>query len=260
MPHATQVTLTLDRGLQILRAFHADRTPLTNAELARRTGLSRSAVSRFTSTLIHEGYIRRVAGGPQFELTMGVFAIGQSYLGASPVAQLARPIMQRLAERLGVSVALAVPDQLDMLYIAYECSTRISTLQLGVGSLLPMATTAIGRAWLGGVSESVRDRYVAQLLEAAGPQAGVLKRRIEAAIDDLRTRGVCMSAGEYQRNAYGIALPIALRRAQTVMALSCGAVEVDLDIEALASRIVPELRQAAAELELLLGEVEFKAP
>ncbi|TDG21235.1 IclR family transcriptional regulator [Paraburkholderia silviterrae] len=260
MPRPTQVTLTLDRGLQILRAFHADRAPLTNGELASRTGLSRSSVSRFTSTLIHEGYIRRVAGGPQFELTMGVFAIGQSYLATSLVTQLAQPLMQRLADRLGVSVALAVPDQLDMLYIAYQCGARISTLQLGVGSLLPMGTTAIGRAWLGGLSESMRGRYIARLLAAAGPHAEALRAGIETAQEDLRSDGVCMSAGEYQRNAYGIALPIRLQRAQTLMALSCGAVETKLDIDAARNRIVPELRQTAVELESLLCEVEFKAP
>ena len=260
MPRPTPVTLTLDRGLQILRAFHADREPLTNGELASRTGLSRSSVSRFTSTLIHEGYIRRVAGGSRFELAMGVFAIGQSYLGSSPVRQRAQPLMQRLADRLGVSVALAVPDQLDMLYIAYQCSTRISTLQLGVGSLLPMGTTAIGRAWLGAVPESVRKPCVARLLEAAGSRAEALRASIEAAREDLRSTGVCMSAGEYQRNAFGIALPIRLQCARTWMALSCGAIDVNLDIDAARARIGPELKRAAAELEALLGDVEFKAP
>ncbi|MGK8793961.1 helix-turn-helix domain-containing protein [Burkholderia cenocepacia] len=50
MPEPAHVTLTLDRGLQILRAFHAERAPLTNGELAHRTGMSRSAISRLTST------------------------------------------------------------------------------------------------------------------------------------------------------------------------------------------------------------------
>jgi DNA-binding IclR family transcriptional regulator len=258
MSRPTQVTMTLDRGLQVLRAFHADRAPLTNAELAGRTGLSRSVVSRLTSTLIQLGFIRRVAGGPRFELATGVFGIGQAYLATNPVTRLAQPLMQQLADRLGVSVALAMPDHLDMLYIAYQYSAPISTLQLGVGSLLPMGMTAIGRAWLLGLPEDSQRRQIAQLLGAAGSQAKEVRIGIETAFEDLRSTGVCMSVGEYQRNAYGIALPVRIGYSETLMSLSCGAVELKPATGAIRSRIVPELKQTSVELELLLRNVRFQ--
>jgi DNA-binding IclR family transcriptional regulator len=257
MPTETPVTLTLDRGLQLLRAFHADRAPLTNGELARRTGMSRSAVSRLISTLIHLGFVRRVAGGRQFELATGVFGVGQAYLATNPVTRLAEPVMQRLADRLEVSVALAVPDHLDMLYIAYRYTARVSTLQLGVGSLLPMGPTAIGRAWLWQQPEALRSRYVEQLLAAAGPKADEIGKAIESAFRDLRTNGVCMSVGDYQRNAYGIALPVRVGCSSTPMALSCGAIDVAPDVASIRKRVVPALKDAARELELQFGETSL---
>jgi DNA-binding IclR family transcriptional regulator len=253
MPPETPVTLTLDRGLQLLRAFHADRAPLTNGELATRTGISRSAVSRLISTLIHLGFVRRVAGGRQFELATGVFGIGHAYLATNPITRVAEPLMQQLADRLNTSVALAVPDGLDMLYIAYRYTARVSTLQLGVGSLLPMGLTAIGRAWLWQQPESLQCRYVEQLLAAAGPKAAELRKAIDSAFRDLRTNGVCMSIGEYQRNAYGIALPLKLGRPHAQMALSCGAVDVAADAASIRKRIVPALKKTACELESLFG-------
>ncbi|MGQ7937562.1 IclR family transcriptional regulator [Paraburkholderia sp. D1E] len=258
MSRPIQVTMTLDRGLQVLRAFHADRAPLTNGELAGRTGLSRSVVSRLTSTLIQLGFIRRVAGGPRFELATGVFGIGQAYLATNPVTRLAQPLMQQLADRLGVSVALAMPDHLDMLYIAYRYSARVSTLQLGVGSLLPMGMTAIGRAWLWGLPEDSQRRHIAQLLEAAGPQAEEVRIGIETAFEDLGATGVCMSIGDYQRNAYGIALPVRVGHPATLMSLSCGAVELTPDPDTIRRRIMPELKQATVELESLLCDVRFQ--
>ncbi|MDG0063396.1 MULTISPECIES: IclR family transcriptional regulator [Burkholderia] len=258
MPEATHVTLTLDRGLQILRAFHAERAPLTNGELAQRTGMSRSAVSRLTSTLIHLGYIHRVAGGARFELATGVFGIGYAYLETNPVTRLANPLMQRLADQLNVSVALAAPDGLDMLYIAHRTSAGIATLRLGVGSLLPMGCTAIGRAWLWTLPQPERQQYVARLLEAAGPQREAMRTGIEKAFDDLDTNGVCMSFGEYQRHAYGIARPISVGRAATPMSLSCGAIRFESDIGAVRERIVPALKQAAHELEVALRDVRFE--
>ena len=259
MPPETPVTLTLDRGLQLLRAFHADRAPLTNGELARRTGMSRSAVSRLISTLIHLGFVRRVAGGRQFELAMGVFGVGHAYLATNPITRLAEPLMQQLADRLEVSVTLAVPDHLDMLYIAYRYTTRVSTLQLGVGSLLPMGLTAIGRAWLWQQPEALQRRYIERLMADAGPKADELGKAIESAFRDLRTNGVCMSIGEYQRNAYGIALPVRLGRSQAHMALSCGAVDIAPDVASIRKRVVPALKDAARELESLLGETKLPA-
>ncbi|MBU9548032.1 IclR family transcriptional regulator [Burkholderia multivorans] len=245
--------MTLDRGLQLLRAFHADRAPRTIRELEIGTGMSKSAVSRLTSTLVHLGFLRRIAGGPHLELAGAVFGIGQAFVDTSSVTRLVHPVIQRLAEQLNVSVALAVPDHLEMLYIAYRASSQTSTLRLGVGSLVPMSTTAIGRAWLWALPERDRSRYLMRLLETAGPQAAEISSRIERSFDELRSTGLCTSVGEYQRNSYGIALPIRVGRSAIPMSLSCGAVEVDTDIEVNRRRIAPELKRVAIELTALLN-------
>ncbi|MGH7461970.1 MAG: IclR family transcriptional regulator [Longimicrobiales bacterium] len=259
MNQSSPVTMTLERGLQVLRAFRAERVPLTNGELVRRTGLPKSTVSRLTMTLVSMGFLRRVADGPQFELASGPLGIGHAYLETSEVTRLAHPFMQQLADRLDVSVALAVPDHLDMLYVAYRTSTRIATLRLGIGSLLPMGLTAIGRAWLWGLPEDARGDYIASVIAAAGPQAEQVRKNVDTAFDDLRTTGVCMSVGEYQRNAYGIALPLRVGSAGTLMSLNCGAVELRPDMDAIRARIVPELKAAAVELMVLLRNAGTEA-
>ncbi|KWK80134.1 IclR family transcriptional regulator [Burkholderia ubonensis] len=255
MSPSSSVTLPLDRGLQVLRAFHADRAPLTNGELASRTGLPRSAVSALTSALIDLGFIRRVAGDARFELGSNVFGIGQAYLAANPVTPLAQPFLQKLADRLDASVALAVPDHLDMLYVAHRSGARIATPQMGIGSLVPMGTTAVGRAWLCGLPDPLRRRQIAQLTEAAGPQANAIAAGIEAAFADLRATGVCLSLGEDQRDAWSMALPVRVGVSKTLMALSCGAVEPKPDVDAIRRRTVPALKQAAIELATLLRDV-----
>ncbi|WP_332460015.1 IclR family transcriptional regulator [Burkholderia ubonensis] len=252
---SSPVTLTLDRGLQVLRAFHADRAPLTNGELTSRTGLPRSAVSALTSALIDLGFLRRAAGDARFELGSNVFGIGQAYLAANPVTPLAQPFMQKLADRLDASVALAVPDHLDMLYVAHRSGARIATPRMGVGSLVPMGTTAIGRAWLCGLPDPLRRRQIAQLTEAAGPQTNAVAAGIEAAFADLHATGVCLSLGENQRDAWSMALPVRVGVSKTLMALSCGAVEPQPDVDAIRRRIAPALKQAAIELATLLRDV-----
>jgi DNA-binding IclR family transcriptional regulator len=250
------VTLTLERGLQLLRAFRAERKPLTNAELVRRTGLSRSSVSRLTITLVNMGFLRRTSGDTELELALGGFDIGYAYTKANPVTQRVHPFMQDLANRLEATVALAVPDGLDMLYIACRTSAHIATLRLDVGSLLPMSSTAFGKAWLWAAPEHVRQIYMDAILKEAGPKADEIRQRFERAFEDLDASGVCMTVGEYQHNAYGIALPLRVGRSDTLLALNCGAVGLALDAKAIRERIRPVLREAAQEITELLRDVD----
>lgn len=253
-------TMTLHRGLQLLRAFRAHRAPLTNAELVRRTGLSRSSVSRLTGTLVKLGYLRRISGGTGLELDWSSFDIGNAYAGTSPLTRLANPLLQDLADELEVTVALAVPDQLDMLYIACRSSPHITTLKLHVGSLLPMGLTAIGRAWLWASPPAERERYLASILEAAGADAEALGRRIGQAFAELDDTGVNVVVSEFQPGGCGVAVPVRLGRAGTLMAMNCGiaAMGPELDVDAMRRRLGPALRQAAADLSLRLRDVDVE--
>ncbi|HSV79250.1 MAG TPA: IclR family transcriptional regulator [Ramlibacter sp.] len=248
--------LTVQRGMEVLRAFRSERLPLSNAELVRRTGLPKATVSRLTSTLMERGFLRHVAGGREFELSTGPLSIGHAYIEASPLLKLAHPFMQEFADRQNASVALAIPHGLEMLYVGYRISRQIATLRLGVGSLLPMGVTAIGRAYLWALPPAQQKVQLAALRRAAGSQGATLEQGIRAAFADLESTGTCFAVGGYQRDAFGIALPVRIGRQQTLMALSCGSVEVEEKLEATRHRIAPALRKAAPQLEKLLAEVE----
>lgn len=246
----------MERGLQVLRAFHADRSPLTNLELSRRTGLSKATVSRMTTTLLRLGFLRREPGGARFALATAALGIGHTYIETNPVTRLVQPLLQDLADRLDVSAALAMPDQLDMLYIAQGVGAKIGTLRIGIGSLIPMGWTASGRAWLWGLPPDVRRAYIERLMQAAGPRAGELEHGLHAAFADLERNGVYLSLGNFQRNAFAIALPVKVGQAGTLMALSCGAIELAPDIPALRRRIAPALKEAAGEVVALLRDTD----
>ncbi|MFT3721651.1 IclR family transcriptional regulator [Pseudorhodoferax sp.] len=245
--------MTVERGLEVLRAFRADRTPLSNAELVRRTGLPKATVSRLTSTLIQVGFLRQVPGRREFELSAGALGIGQAYLSTNQMLQAAEPLMQALADTLDVSVALAIPDGLNMLYVAYRVSRQVATLRLGVGSTLPMATTAIGRAYLWGLPADTQHDLLDQHLQRAGEHAEALERSIRASFAELSATGTCMVRSGYQRGTYGVALPIRAGRQGGLMSLSCGKADVDMDLEAERARIAPALKQTAAQLQTQLA-------
>jgi DNA-binding IclR family transcriptional regulator len=248
--------LTVSRGLMVLRAFRSDRAPVSNSELVRRTGLSKATVSRLTSTLLQLGFLRQVPGGRQFELGAGALAMGHALVATSELVRATEPLMQDLADRTGMSVALAVPDDLDMLYVGYRLSQRVATLRLGIGSVLPMATTSIGHAYLWGLTVQERNRQLARLKAAAGGNARAVLRGVEESFAELAAGGACGVLGGYQRDAYGVAAPVRIGRQKQVMGLSCGKADVQPDLAAERRRIAPLLTRAAARMEELLADFD----
>lgn len=248
--------LTVARGMQVLRAFRSDRASLSNAELVRRTGLSKATVSRLTTTLLQLGALRRVPGGREFELGAAPVGIGHAYLAGSDLLELANPFLQDLADRLDVSVALAIRDELEMLYLGYRVGHKVATLRLGQGSVLPLGTTSIGHAYLWGLPPAERASLIAVVLRAYGANAHQVERSIQASFRDLQSTGTCAVLAGYQRDAYGVALPVRVGLRGIVMGLSCGKADMQPDLAAEQRRIAPVLRKAAKEFERLMADFD----
>lgn len=87
----------LARGLEILEILvDADR-PLSGAELARRTGLHPSSITRIARTLINLGYVAKDPDG--FRPDYGVLNLTQSARGLPGVSRV-QPVLERWAHQL----------------------------------------------------------------------------------------------------------------------------------------------------------------
>ena len=102
------------------------------------------------------------------------------------MVQLARPLMQELATYSGASVSLGARDRLSMIYIEHCRGPSALTLSMDVGARIPLATSAIGRAYLAAIAwmrrtpTSQREAPVAPLPAAPIPPA-------HGATDSLRS-------------------------------------------------------------------------
>lgn len=85
---------SLSRGLEILEMLLEAAAPLTGSEIARRTGLHESSVSRILGTLQQGGYVTRTAGGNRPGTAMLRFARAT---WSFPVIGLTRPVLEAVA-------------------------------------------------------------------------------------------------------------------------------------------------------------------
>ena len=106
----------LARGLDVIRAFGADRPRLTLAEVAAASDLARPTARRILLTLTELGYVR--ADGNVFSLTARVLELGMAYVGGLGLWDVAQQHMRDLVAVTGESSSISQLDGSDIVYVA----------------------------------------------------------------------------------------------------------------------------------------------
>ena len=148
--HSRDYVQSLARGLSVLRAFDADHTHLSLAEIAHARQLSRAAARRLVLTLQHLGYVRAV--GRDYTLSPRVLELGFGYLGSLKLTDLAQPLIEELAQRIDQSCSMAVLDGQSIVYVLRVPVRRVMTVSLGVGARLPACCGLDGPRAAGGTA------------------------------------------------------------------------------------------------------------
>src|SRR5512138_1493641 len=231
----------LARGLEVLRAFGAGDRQLGNQEIAVRTGLPKPTVSRLTYTLTQLGYLRQLPADGKYALGSAVLGLGLAALGQMDVRRIARPLMQALAEHTHGSVNLGIRDHLGMIYIDTYRQAASYTVQLDVGSRVPIATTSMGRAWLAAAPEKVRKAVLEELRAAEPARWAVLKKGIDQALREYAQRGFCTAEGDWRREVHAAAAPLVPPDDGEILVFSCSGAPFQFGREKLEADIGPRL-------------------
>src|SRR5215471_4288909 len=198
----------LARGLEVLRAFTPSEGLLGNGEIVERTGLPKPTVSRLTYTLTKLGYLTHVERLGKYQLAPATLALGYSALSNMRIRQLARGYMQELADYANASVALGTRDRLDLIYVENCRSKHGVMLRLGLGSRIPIANTAMGRALLAGLPETERDWLLGYMKRQEGKGWPKVRAAIERAVADVAERGFTLALGEWERDINAVGVPL----------------------------------------------------
>jgi IclR family acetate operon transcriptional repressor len=138
----------VDRALEILLAFQADDRGITVAELQKRVDLSRPTLYRLLRTLGQKGFLASSGEPQRFRLGPAVAKLVHIWNANLDVGALARPMMLKVWEETGETVALFVPEGLFRLCVAEMPSAQPLSFRRGVGYRERLDRGASGRAIL----------------------------------------------------------------------------------------------------------------
>lgn len=239
----------LARGLQLLQCFKSGEERLGNQELAERCQLPKSTVTRLTYTLSKLGFLHHVEDSGRYRLGMSTLTLGGTTLSRLDVKEVGRPLMQALANSTGSMIALGMRDGMSMLYIETCRSQSFVTINLNVGSRIPVATTAMGRACIAAMKPSAR-RTLEERLQTVEPAAWPrVESGIHAAIAELEELGCCTSFGEWRGEVHAIAAPLKVGNGMPVMVLSAAGPAQTMGADFFMREVRPQLLAAVREIE-----------
>ncbi|MFZ6646464.1 IclR family transcriptional regulator [Undibacterium sp. TJN25] len=243
----------LARGLDILACFRSGDRLLGNQELAERSKLPKSTVSRLTYTLTKLGYLDYVDHRAKYRLGSASLALGSAMLARMDVRQLARPLMQELADFSQGMVSLGMHDRLSMIYVENCRSQTALTLSLDVGSRIPVATTAMGRAYLAELDAPEREQLLDKIRladEAAWEQA---QQGIQQSLQEYQDLACCTSFGSWQKDVNAIAVAFKPGKGMAPVSINCGGPAFKLAPEFLLNEVRPRLLELVQRMRHSLG-------
>jgi IclR family pca regulon transcriptional regulator len=149
---------------------------------------------------------------------------------------------------------MAVLEGDEILYIARSSTTtRLMSIDLGLGSRLPAYCTSMGRVLLAWLPPAQLDQYLSRvkltrLTNRTVSTAAELKR----VLSEIRRDGYAIVDQELEIGLRSIAVPVKDAAARCVAAINVGTQSARVSVAEMQARFLAPLQAAASELSVLL--------
>jgi IclR family pca regulon transcriptional regulator len=244
----------LAKGLRLLTLFDEQRPSWRVTDLAAAAGLPMPTVYRVVQTLTAEGYLDHLPNG-DYRPGVRTLTLGTAALRSLDLVQLGAPKLQRLSERTGETVNLAVLNGDRVLYLFRLRNADLVTANIQVGSTLPAVTTSIGKLLLAHLDA---DDLEARITEASftaqhGPNAKVSLDELRAEFEQIRSQGWAMQDEELAYGLRSVAGPITGATGSVVAGVNLAVQARDWSTQRIIRELRPALLDTCAEISALLA-------
>jgi DNA-binding IclR family transcriptional regulator len=242
------------RGFAILRCFTRNAKILGNKEISARTGLAKSTVARLTYTLTKLGYLEYLPAQEKYSLGVGMLRLGQNYLAGLDVREVARPLMQDLADEAQATVAFAAHHGNDMVFLEICHGHPTFQLRVEVGARVPHGMTALGRAHLAALSEQKRAEFTSAYSKLVKKDDWAkISQAFEQARNDYQKYGFCVSLGDWNKEVGAVGVPMVSDDGARILAFSCIGPARDMTRQRITNDIGPKLIGLRDRVKAKLG-------
>ncbi len=241
------------KAFDILRQFSIDRPALSLGDISNATGYPKTTLRTILATLESGGYVVRVNG--MYALGTAVIGLSQATWVNVEIRDRAAPGLRELADAVGESVYLTVPDGNRLLYIyAIESSHRLEA-RSAIGDHAYFHSTAVGKAFLAFIPREERDRIIKETgLPSRTPQTIVDPAAFEDEMEATLARGYSIDRSENEPVTYCLGAPLRGAGGKVVASCSISGNNIDV-IEGRRDELAHHLIAAGDQISKRLGYV-----
>ena len=242
----------LERGLRMLQLFDRTRKFLTAAEMARALEIPRSTAFRIAQTLEFLGFLERE--GDRYRAGPAVLRLGFEYIASLEVAELARPVIDRLRDATSLSAQLVIRDGREVVVVVKASPPATFASNVTVGTRLPAHATILGRVLLSDADDrTLQALYPDPTLPQHSPRAPRTLAELKRLLREDRARGYAVSESFFEQGISAVAAPVRDQTGAIVATISVTAQRPTLEPKELRDGLVAQVLGAAAELSRQLN-------
>ncbi len=252
-------SLSLERGLSVLKALKDSDEPLGVREIARRLELSAPAIQRLLNTLADHGYVEQAEDTRRYRIGHGVLVLAQHVLRKDRLIGIAEPELQTLASENSFNAFLGVRRNAVALYLLAIQSRSPVVIRSSPGETMALHSTALGKALLTGLSdESIGDVLGEAPLDKLTPRTVTDPGQLISQIQAARPIGYTTSLDENILGVISVGAPVRDATGKVIAAISVAyprSVGPQLEIAEVGERVLA----AALRISTGLGFAEGNA-
>ena len=182
----------------------ADGGELGTNEIARRTGMTPSTVSRQLGTLAAAGLVERIPASGRYRLGIRLVQLANAVLSRLDVREIARPHLVGLVEATGETATLSVPGDDAAITVDFVSGSHQVQPVSRLGRPSIAHATSAGKVMLAFVSRETTNAPLRAYTPHTITDPALLARELER----VRKRGYATATGEREPGLSAIAAPV----------------------------------------------------
>jgi IclR family pca regulon transcriptional regulator len=244
----------LGRGLQILEAFSEQSPGLSLTEIASTVGLGKSTVFRFVYTLEKLGYLDRDPETKRYRPGLRVLRLGFAVLNNLEMPQIAQPYLKALSAQCGETTNMTIRDGKEIVYVVRNKTQQVISVNLQLGSRLPVYCTSMGKAQLLDLSQDeLRDLLGEGPYPVMGPNTLTTLDALVIELDKIRQQGYAINDEEMAVGLRSVAAPVREADGQVVAAINISVPSARVSRQEMEMALAPMVVETAHQISLALG-------
>ena len=219
------------RALEIFELLAKNKNGLSVVDIGKNLNIPQSSSSNLVKTLLDSGYLTRDET-KKYVLGVRLIQLGAVAMESLDIGVVAKPILQKLVEKVQETVFLAIRAQNEVVYILKIDSNSSVNTTAQPGYHRPLYHTGLGKAFLSSMTKKEQNEILSNIdLIAITSHTVTDKETLIEQLEQFRCQGYAIDDEEGEYGLYCIATTVT----------NCNKnIEAAISISGLKTRLLPK--------------------